>query len=342
MQEQAQIEIFVSGRVQGVFFRVNARDVARQYGLVGFAKNLDDGRVHIVAEGNRAALQNFLDWCYRGSLLARVDGLSFTWKSATNKYSTFTVHFEESLIEDKKKALTNLGKRILKRFETKVPKHLVIIPDGNRRWAKEKGLQPWDGHQEGMVKIKELLEEAKDLGVRYITFWGFSTENWKRDQIEVDWLMQTFITQLQELRQHFLDQKIRFHHFGRRDRLPKELVSLIETLEQETASFDDYHVAIALDYGGRNELVRALESLQQQQIPVSEESISEALDTRAFPDVDLIIRTSGEMRTSGILPWQSVYAEYYFSPVCFPDFSREELQLAVADFGNRKRRFGGS
>lgn len=340
--ENLRLEILISGRVQGVFFRVSAKEVAKQNHLTGLAKNLEDGRVQIIAEGSESGLRNLLDWCYRGSLLARVDGLSFNWVPATVEFKSFDVqHNEDSFIEDKKLALINLSKRAVKRFTGSVPNHLVIIPDGNRRWAEERNLKAWEGHKQGIDQIKSLISEITELGIKYVTFWGFSTDNWKRDDLEVKYLMTVFKDSLKSLREEAFKYEIRFHHFGRKDRLPKALIEEINKLEKDTENFNKHHLAIALDYGGRNELLRAVEALGNDNKEISEESISKALDTKDFPDVDFVIRTSGERRTSGMMPWQSIHAEYYFSPIYFPDFSPAELRLAVEDFEGRKRRFGG-
>ncbi|MDA8611411.1 polyprenyl diphosphate synthase [Candidatus Pacebacteria bacterium] len=343
-EENRRLEIMISGRVQGVFFRISAKEIAKQNNLFGFAENLEDGRVHIIAEGGEAGLRNLLDWSYRGSILARVDGLSFNWLEATGEFNKFdSIHNEDGFVEDKKQALKNLSKRVLKRFKYtgSVPNHLVIIPDGNRRWAEERKLSAWEGHKQGIEQIKELISEITNIGIKYVTFWGFSTDNWKRDDIEVKYLMEAFKKSLKSLREESFKYEIRFHHFGRKDRLPKSLIKEINKLEEDTKHFHKHHLAVALDYGGRNELVRAMEALGNNNKDISEENISEALDTKDFPDVDLVIRTSGERRTSGIMPWQAVHAEYYFSPIYFPDFSPDELRLAVEDFGGRKRRFGG-
>ncbi len=223
-----------------------------------------------------------------------------------------------------------------------IPKHIVIIPDGNRRWAKERGVMPWSGHSAGAENLLGLLKSGYESGIFHITFWGFSTENWGRDKEEVEMIMDLFLNFLKANKKYFIENKISFSHFGRRDRLLMDLMSEIESVEKETENFPDYHFAIALDYGGRDEIERAIkkkESLQKENGGV-EIPFADCLDTTGFPDVDLIIRTGGENRTSGILPWQSVYAEYYFSPLYFPDFKTSDLNLALKEYSNRKRRFG--
>lgn len=342
-----RLHIFVSGRVQGVFYRASAKRVADSHGLLGYAKNLPDGRVEIVAEGSESGLRALLDWCYRGSLLAHVGSLSFEWLPATAEFTQFNISRDDgSLIVDQVHALTNLGRRVLSRVDKevekaviKVPKHVVIIPDGNRRWARERGLMPWQGHQEGMERTKELLKSANEAGISHMTLWGFSTENWERPKEEVDWLMKAFAKAIKDLGNDLVKNKTGFKHLGRRDRLNNQLLSEINTLEERTKQFNDRNLSIALDYGGRDEILRAAKKASENG-GLNEESMGEALDTAGLPDPDLIIRTSGEQRLSGMMPWQGTYAELYFTPLHFPDFTPAQFALALADYGNRSRRFG--
>jgi len=343
-----RLHIVVSGRVQGVFFRTTVKRIADARLLVGFVKNLSDGRVEIVAEGEEASLRALLDWCYRGSLLAHVDSLSFVWELATNRFDSFAIPREDgSLIVDKVHALAQLGRHVLvparKPTETiapQAPRHVVIIPDGNRRWAKERGLEPWEGHGVGMERTKELIQIAPEAGVSHMTFWGFSTENWSRPAREVKWLMETFAKALTGLGGELIKNGVSFRHLGRKDRLHSAFARGIADLEQRTSTFKDKTFSIALDYGGRDELLRAFAKVSKTDQSPNEESISSVLDTAGLPDPDLIIRTSGEQRLSGIMPWQGVYAELYFTPVHFPDFTVSEFQLALADYSSRQRRFG--
>lgn len=350
-----RLNIFISGRVQGVFFRASAKRVADAHGLVGFARNLPDGRVEIVAEakadvgsGNgEAGLRALLDWCYRGSLLAHVGSLSFDWQDATDEFNQFNISRDDgSLIIDQVHALTNLGRRVLNRVDKeveqavlKVPKHVVIIPDGNRRWAREHGLMSWQGHKEGIERTKEILREAQNAGVDHMTFWGFSTENWSRAKDEVSWLMGAFQKAVRDLGKELVKDKVSFRHLGRKDRLDKELLAGLTELEEKTKQFEGKTFAMALDYGGRDEIIRAARKANENG-GVSEKNITEALDTAGLPDPDLIIRTSGEQRLSGMMPWQGTYAELYFTPLHFPDFTPAEFQLALADYNQRQRRFG--
>lgn len=343
---QKRVRISVSGRVQGVFFRATAKRIAGVHGLVGYAKNLPDGRVEIVAEGSEPGLRALVDWCYRGSLLAHTTALSYEWESATGEFTEFEIMRDGSLLKDQFHALTNLGNRALRRADREIaetflnpPKHIVIIPDGNRRWAEERGLQPWEGYQQGAQRIRELSKVVEQAGIECVTFWGFSTDNWSRSPEQVDWLMKSFARELEDLRGRLVKSKVAFRHLGRKDRLDANLLGVLARLEDETRRFTGKTVAIALDYGGRDELVRALRKAVGSD-GVTEADVTEALDTAGMPDPDLIIRTSGEQRLSGMMPWQGVHAELYFTALHFPDFTTQQLSFALADYANRQRRFG--
>lgn len=225
------------------------------------------------------------------------------------------------------------------------PIHVVVIPDGNRRWAKEKGLAASLGHEKAFDRdnLLSIMDEAKALGVKYLSFWAFSTENWNRDSLEVNILFKLFSKWLNEVEKDFHDRKIRFIHIGRKDRIPKALAEKLTKVEEETRHFMDFTVILCLDYGGRDEIIRAVnKAIQSGAEKVDENSFKQYLDTKDIPDPDLIIRTSGEQRLSGFMPFQGVYSELYFTPVYFPDFDANELRRAVSEFSKRKRRFGGN
>jgi len=226
----------------------------------------------------------------------------------------------------------------------KIPAHIVIIPDGNRRWATSRGLKPWEGHYKSSSyeHLFGLFKEAKKLGVRYASLWGFSTENWKRDKKEVSILLNLALKVIMDFGKEIHKEKIRFRHIGRKDRLPEKLVREIEKLEAETADYDDFNFQLLLDYGGRDEILRAVNKLVKEGKEIDESGFSEALDTAGVPDVDLIIRTSGEQRLSGLMPFQGVYSELCFVDKHFPDFTGEDLRNAILEFGKRKRNFGGN
>lgn len=222
--------------------------------------------------------------------------------------------------------------------ENKIPNHIAIIADGNRRWAKEHKLPPFEGHRQGFENIKKLSKKAKQLGIKVITFWVFSTENWKRAKKEIGYLMnlgeKVIDTQMKEA----IAEETRIIHIGRKDRLPEVLRKKIEKAEERTKGFSQYYFVIALDYGGHDEIERAVKRMKN----IQEEKIDDYLDTHIlpYPNPDLIIRPGGEKRLSGFMTWQSAYSEYYFSPLYFPAFTPDELEKAVREFGDRKRRFG--
>ena len=211
------------------------------------------------------------------------------------------------------------------------PLHIAIIPDGNRRWAKKRKLLPWDGHKVAIAHFRDLTEWcSNDERVSVLTVWCFSTENWKRDQKEIDMLMQMLEEYLQKERTIFVDKNTRFVHSGRRNRIPSSLTALIEEVEEETKHCDGFTLHLAVDYGGKDEIERA----------ASKGKIEENLDHPELPDLDLIIRTSGEQRTSNFFLWQSTYAEWDFVEKLFPDFTTDDLKDSVDTFASRTRRFG--
>jgi len=228
--------------------------------------------------------------------------------------------------------------------EKKIPVHVAIIADGNRRWAKQRGLPTMEGHRKGAETTKKLMKKAKELGIKIMTFWVFSTENWKRTQDEVGYLMRLFEEIIETQVQEALKEKTRIIHLGRKDRLPESLRKKIKSAEERTKHFTEHYFVIALDYGGKDEIIRAIQKIKKADdtTPITEESITLHLDTNVLPqpEPDLVIRTSGEERTSGFMTWQTAYSEYYFSPLYFPDFGPEALEKAVLEYGKRKRRFG--
>lgn len=223
--------------------------------------------------------------------------------------------------------------------------HVAIIPDGNRRWAREKGLEETEGHVKSTQQpnISELILESKRLGITHLSLWGFSTENWKRNKFEVNKIFELIKKTLIDLRKSLHEEKIKFRHIGRKDRLPKSLIEEMDKLADETKNYSDFNLQFCLDYGGRDEIVRAVnKAISSGKKKINEEEFNELLDTPDIPDVDLIIRTSGEKRISGLMPFQAVYAELYFTDKYFPDFKKDDLRMAVEEFESRKRRFGGS
>lgn len=224
-----------------------------------------------------------------------------------------------------------------------IPQHVVIIPDGNRRWAKKHGLAPIEGHKKGLETALSVVKGSRNLGVRTLTLWGFSTENWKRPNTEVGYLMRIYAIFFKKHIRELLKEGVRFHWLGRRDRVPVALKQILEKIEKQTAKNKNYILNICIDYGGHDELVRTFKKLIAKKIKpseVNEELIASNLETAGMPDPDLLIRTSGEQRTSGIMPWQTTYTELFFSKLLFPDFNVAELKRAVNDYSRRQRRFG--
>lgn len=231
---------------------------------------------------------------------------------------------------------------------TVVPNHIAMILDGNRRWARARGLKPWEGHYHGYLAVEKLARAVRSLGIHTFTVWAFSTENWERPQNEIDAIMDLFRKALKEKEKEFHKDKVALVHLGRKDRLPEDIQKMLIKIESETAKYSKNHIYnLAVDYGGRSEIVRATQKAIESGIKaedLDEKTFEKFLDTygQPYPNPDLFIRTSGEQRTSGLLPWQMVYAEYLFVDVHLPDFSPEHLKNAILDFSRRRRRFGGN
>ena len=228
------------------------------------------------------------------------------------------------------------------------PNHVAIIMDGNGRWAQARKKPRLFGHHAGAKRVRQIVKACPDLGVKYLTIFAFSTENWKRTQAEVSGLMLLFKRYIQKETQTLVDNGIRVRFIGDRMRLDKKLVKLMDDLEQVTAGNDLVHMTVALNYGGRDEVARATKRLAQEVadgklLPedVNEETLPRFLDTHFLPDPDLVIRTSGEARISNFLLWQSAYAEYEFIDTLWPDFTPEIFAEILSGYGNRERRFGG-
>ena len=224
--------------------------------------------------------------------------------------------------------------------------HIALILDGNRRWARKQGLAVINGHRTAADKVESLLDRLDELGVHTVTLWGFSTENWKRDQIQVQGLMKLFEDFIDAYKQKAIQKQSRVIHLGRKDRLPRVLLDKIADIEKETEGFTRRVINMALDYGGRDEIIRGIQRMQAEGISaetVSEENFNQYLDTASepFPEPDMIVRTGGEMRMSGFMIWQGVYAEYYFIDKLFPELTPDDMDDIVAEYARRERRFGG-
>lgn len=221
-------------------------------------------------------------------------------------------------------------------------KHVAIIMDGNRRWARKRGLPIVFGHRKGYKRIEEIVKHAKSLGIKHITFWAFSTENWNREQKEIDDLMNIFRRLFRDSTiKNIIKENSRIIIFGNLKKFPIDIQKGVKGVMKDTKKNNGITVNIALNYGGRDEIIRAVNTLlKEKQKSINEETFSSYLYSRGQPDPDMIIRTGGEQRLSGYLPWQSVYSELYFTKMYWPDFDKEEFDKALEDFSKRHRRFG--
>lgn len=229
-----------------------------------------------------------------------------------------------------------------------IPQHVAIIMDGNGRWAKKRGLPRTAGHYQGAKVVEQILEDADHMGIRYLTVYAFSTENWSRPQAEVKTLMNLLRTYMKTSLAKCAKNNVRIRVIGDKTRLDADLQEAIRNLEQDTRNNTGISFQIAINYGGRDELRRAAAQIARQvqdgllrPEEITEETISDYLDTAGIPDPDLLIRTSGEERISNFLIWQCAYTEYYFTDVTWPDFNKEELERAVEAYRHRERRMGG-
>lgn len=229
----------------------------------------------------------------------------------------------------------------------RIPRHLAIIMDGNGRWAEQRGLPRILGHHQGVETVKVIVEECRNLGISYLTLYAFSSENWGRPDEEVDSLMSLLNTFLERELKTLLADRIRLNVIGAIHRLPAVVRKTLAHAMQITAANSDMVLTLALSYGSRDEIIGAVRALVEDVMEgrlepscIDEERFSSALQTSGMPDPDLLIRTSGEIRISNFLLWQMAYAEIYFTPVLWPDFSPSNLHEALAEFSLRERRYG--
>lgn len=230
----------------------------------------------------------------------------------------------------------------------KIPAHVALILDGNGRWAKKRGLPRQMGHKKGCETVEQIVEDAARLGIRYLTVYGFSTENWKRPEEEVNALMQLFRYYTKRLLKIAVENNIRVKMIGERSRFAPDIIDGICRLEEETKDNTGLTFIIAVNYGSRDEITRAAKKIMVDcragkitEEDMNEEVFASYLDTAGVPDPDLLIRTSGELRLSNYLLWQLAYSELYVTDCLWPDFNREELLAAIRQYSKRERRFGG-
>ena len=229
-----------------------------------------------------------------------------------------------------------------------IPNHVAIILDGNGRWAKKKGMPRTYGHVKGCENLEKICSVAKELGVKYLTVYAFSTENWKRSKEEVDALMKLFRNYMKKCIKISRDNKMQVRVIGDPTAFDPDLQEKIKELEEYSSQYDELYFQIALNYGSRDEIKRAVQKMAEDvkaeklnPEEISEQTISDYLDTKGLPDPDLLIRTSGEERLSNFLMWQLAYTEFYFTDVAWPDFNKTEFERAIAKYNQRDRRFGG-
>ena len=231
-------------------------------------------------------------------------------------------------------SLTNMS-------EIKIPNHIAIIMDGNGRWAKERGLNRTAGHEEGAKTVRKITQYCSDIKVKYLTLYAFSTENWERPKLEVEFLMKLLERYLRKELSVYLENNIRFKAIGDLNRFSKSLQNTIFETQNKTANCSGLTQVLALNYGSKNEIIRAVKKLNDLNLDVTEENLESCLDTAGMGDVDVLIRTSGEVRLSNYLLWQNAYAEMFFTQTYWPDFNVSELDDILSDFSKRERRFGG-
>ncbi len=229
-----------------------------------------------------------------------------------------------------------------------LPQHIGIIMDGNGRWAKKRGLPRSFGHREGAKVLEKITRFAGDIGIRYITYYAFSTENWKRPSQEVEALMKLMVDYLDDYKRLLGGEDIRIRIIGKREGLSEEILEKIQIVEKNTSHNSKITMNIAVNYGGREDISNAVKNIaykvKNKEIDpddIDEELITQNLYTNYMPDPDLIIRPSGELRLSNFLIWQSAYSEFWFSNINWPDFTKEDFLRAISDFQKRNRRYGG-
>ena len=229
-----------------------------------------------------------------------------------------------------------------------IPRHVAIIMDGNGRWAQQRGLPRLAGHRQGASVVRKITTEACRLGIEYLTLYSFSSQNWRRPLAEVTGLMELLYDFCGREEETLIKNNVQLQVIGKLDRMPSATRKAVQRLCSVTENYDGMRLTLALDYGGREELTRAVQAIASEVASgaiepnqIDEDTIRSRLDSSDLPDPDLLIRTSGEHRLSNFLAWQSAYSELYFTPVFWPDFSEEHLYEALTDFGKRQRRFGG-
>jgi undecaprenyl diphosphate synthase len=224
----------------------------------------------------------------------------------------------------------------------RLPKHIAIIMDGNGTWAKKRGLSRNYGHKKGAIVLKDIMLHAAKLKLKYLTVFAFSTENWKRPQEEVNYLMELPKEFINEYEEDMITEKIRLHWIGSKDRLSEDVLKQIERVEEKTKDNKGLTFTIAFNYGGRDEIINAVNNiLKEGRTAITAEDFNQYLYSQELPDVDLLIRTSNQLRISNFLLWKLAYSELYFTDVLWPDFRIKDFEKAIIEYQRRERRFGG-
>ena len=226
-------------------------------------------------------------------------------------------------------------------LKKQLPNHVAFIMDGNRRWAKKNKLEIIDGHKKGSEIVKKIVKKSLELKIKYLTFFSFSTENWSRSKDEILNLQTLLSFYLDSEEEHFIKKKIKFSFIGEIAKFDHKIKSKLKNLQVRTRSFNKLHFTLALSYGSRSEIVNSIKKINKNIDLLTELDISKSLMTKDIPDPDFVIRTSGEMRLSNFLLWQVAYSELYFTKTLWPEFNTQKYVLALKNYINRKRRFGG-
>ncbi len=224
--------------------------------------------------------------------------------------------------------------------KTKIPNCVGIIMDGNRRWSKEKGIDTLDGHNKGHKAFTNIVRVVRDFGIRHAVFYAFSTENWNRSEREVGYLMKLLKKFIKEMLDDIEEEKVKVRFVGQLEKFSEDVRNLIKELEERSSKYDDTTIWMAMSYGGRAEIIDAVNKAVEKGVSITEDSFKELLWTKGMPDPDLIIRTSGEQRLSGFLAWQSVYSELFFVDKYWPDFEKEDFEKVLKEYSGRKIRRG--
>ena len=223
-----------------------------------------------------------------------------------------------------------------------LPTHIGIIMDGNGRWAQKRNLPRYYGHKEGIESVRRVVKAAKKYGIKYLTLYSFSTENWKRPKEEVEFLFKLMEERLKKEGERLNKQNVRVRFIGNRKQLPQRLQKIMGDVEELTKNNNGLNLTFAINYGGREEILQAIKKVKKQKIKdLNEDNFKRYLYTKDLPDPDIIVRTAGEKRISNFLLWQSSYSEFYFTKTLWPDFSEEDFLKVLSDYQRRKRKFGG-